>query len=59
MDVIELDAASNGTIEPVRDLIAHAALGSPGRRKVYIIDEVHMLGHRCGQRAAQDPRGAS
>jgi DNA polymerase-3 subunit gamma/tau len=44
MDVIELDAASNGTIEPVRDLIAGAALGSPGRRKVYIIDEVHMLG---------------
>jgi len=44
MDVIELDAASNGTIEPIRDLIAGASLGSPGRRKVYIIDEVHMLG---------------
>lgn len=43
MDVTELDAASNNGVEEVRDLISHAALGSPGRRKVYIIDEVHML----------------
>jgi len=26
-----------------RDLVAHAALGTPGRWKVYIVDEVHML----------------
>ena len=43
MDVTELDAASNNGVEAIRDLIAHAALGSPGRSKVYIIDEVHML----------------
>ena len=27
----------------MRDLVAHAALGTPGRQKVYIVDEVHML----------------
>ena len=27
----------------MRDLVAHAALGTPGRWKVYIVDEVHML----------------
>ena len=43
MDVIELDAASNRGVEAMRDLIGHAALGSPGRQKVYIVDEVHML----------------
>jgi DNA polymerase-3 subunit gamma/tau len=43
MDVIELDAASNNGVDAMRDLIGHAALGSPGRSKVYIVDEVHML----------------
>ena len=43
MDVTELDAASNNGVDAMRDLIAHASLGSPGRHKVYIIDEVHML----------------
>ncbi|HVX22838.1 MAG TPA: DNA polymerase III subunit gamma/tau [Acidimicrobiales bacterium] len=43
LDVHELDAASNNGVDAVRDLIAHAALGTPGRRKVYIVDEVHML----------------
>src|SRR6202035_2248914 len=27
----------------IRDLVNHAALGTPGRWKVYIVDEVHML----------------
>ncbi len=27
----------------MRDLVSRAALGSPGRQKVYIVDEVHML----------------
>jgi DNA polymerase-3 subunit gamma/tau len=27
----------------MRDLVARAALGTPGRQKVYIVDEVHML----------------
>jgi DNA polymerase-3 subunit gamma/tau len=43
LDVHELDAASNNGVDAMRDLIAHAALGTPGRWKVYIIDEVHML----------------
>jgi len=42
-DVQELDAASNNKVEHVRDLISRVALGSPGRTKVYILDEVHML----------------
>ena len=27
----------------MRDLVSRAALGTPGRQKVYIVDEVHML----------------
>jgi DNA polymerase-3 subunit gamma/tau len=42
-DVHELDAASNNGVEAIRDLIEKAALGTPGRHKVYILDEVHML----------------
>ena len=42
-DVIELDAASNRSIDDIREIIASASLGSPGRHKVYILDEVHML----------------
>ncbi len=43
LDVHELDAASNNGVEAMRDLVSHAALGTPGRQKVYIVDEVHML----------------
>ena len=39
----ELDAASNNGVEAMRDLIEKANLGTPGRHKVYILDEVHML----------------
>lgn len=42
-DLLELDAASNNGVDAMRELIARAALGSPGRTKVYILDEVHML----------------
>ena len=42
-DLHELDAASNNGVEAMRDLIGKVALGSPGRTKVYILDEVHML----------------
>ncbi len=44
LDVVEMDAASNRSIDDVRDLrdkIAFAPIH--GRFKVYIIDEVHML----------------
>ena len=42
-DVIELDAASNNGVDDIRELIDHAALGNPGRHRVFILDEVHML----------------
>jgi len=42
-DVVEVDAASNNKIDEMRTLLERVALGSPGRWKVYIIDEVHML----------------
>ncbi len=42
-DVHELDAASNNGVDAMRELIERAALGTPGRHKVYILDEVHML----------------
>ncbi|MGI9610336.1 MAG: DNA polymerase III subunit gamma/tau, partial [Acidimicrobiia bacterium] len=42
-DLHELDAASNNKVDDIRELINRVALGSPGRTKVYILDEVHML----------------
>ncbi len=44
LDVIEIDAASHGLVEDARDLVMRA-LTAPAelRRRVYIIDEVHML----------------
>jgi len=42
-DVHELDAASNNGVDAMRELISRAALGTPGKWKIYIIDEVHML----------------
>ena len=44
VDVIEIDAASNNGVENVRELRESVNYPpSVGRRKVYIIDEVHML----------------
>lgn len=43
MDLIELDAASNNSVNHIRDMTEKAALVSSGRRKVYLLDEVHML----------------
>jgi DNA polymerase-3 subunit gamma/tau len=44
-DLVELDAASNNGVEAMRELIqsVHLGLGATSRRKVYIVDEVHML----------------
>ena len=42
-DVLELDAASNNGVQEIRDLIESASLSSPGRHRVFILDEVHML----------------
>ena len=44
MDTIEMDAASNRGIEDIRDIRDKVNFApSEGRRKVYIIDEAHML----------------
>lgn len=42
-DLKELDAASNNKVENMRELIDTVKLGTNGRKKVYILDEVHML----------------
>ncbi len=42
-DLFELDAASNNGVDAMRDLVSRTVVGSPGRTKVYILDEVHML----------------
>ena len=42
-DLHELDAASNNKVDDIRDLLSKVALGTPGRTKVYLLDEVHML----------------
>jgi DNA polymerase III subunit gamma/tau len=44
LDLIEIDAASNRGIDEIRDLREKVNLSPAlGRRKVYIIDEAHML----------------
>src|ERR1700689_93681 len=60
LDVHELDAASNNGVESMRDLIAHAGLGTPGRWKVYIVDEVHMLSNAAANallKTLEEPPG--
>ena len=42
-DVIELDAATNRGIAEIKDVIESTLVGSPGRHKVFILDEVHQL----------------
>ncbi|MEM6392864.1 MAG: DNA polymerase III subunit gamma/tau [Planctomycetota bacterium] len=45
LNVIEIDGASNNSVDQARELIANAGLAptANARFKVYIIDEVHML----------------
>ncbi|MCR5156841.1 MAG: DNA polymerase III subunit gamma/tau [Butyrivibrio sp.] len=44
MNVIEIDAASNNGVEDVRQIIDEVSYSpTRGKKKVYIIDEVHML----------------
>jgi DNA polymerase-3 subunit gamma/tau len=45
LDLFELDAASNNSVDNIRDLTdsVHLGLGATSKRKVYLIDEVHML----------------
>jgi DNA polymerase III subunit gamma/tau len=44
LDVIEMDAASNNSVEDIRELRESVAFAPvSGKRKVYILDEAHML----------------
>ena len=45
MDVIEMDAASNNSVDDIRDLREKVGFAPTGERswKVYILDEAHML----------------
>jgi len=44
LDVIEMDAASNNSVDDIRDLRDSVSLAPvSGRYKVYILDEAHML----------------
>lgn len=44
MNIFELDAASNNSVEDIRELVRQVYIPPQiGRYKVYIIDEVHML----------------
>ena len=44
IDIIEIDAASNTGVDNIRDLIEKAQIApSLAAKKIYIIDEVHML----------------
>ena len=60
LDVIEMDAASNNSVDDIRDLrerVAYAPVS--GRHKVYILDEAHMLSTAGVERVPQDARGAA
>ena len=44
MDVIEIDGASNNGVDSIRELRETVGyMPSSGRKKIYIIDEIHML----------------
>jgi len=44
LDVIEMDAASNNSVDDIRDLRERVAFAPvSGRHKIYILDEAHML----------------
>src|SRR5881397_4211249 len=44
LDVVEMDAASNNSVDDIRSLRENVALAPmTGRRRVFILDEAHML----------------
>lgn len=45
IDLVELDAASNRGVDSMRSLIqsVHLGVGASSKRKVFVLDEVHML----------------
>ena len=60
VDVIEIDGASNNGVEAVREIRENAKyMPSNGARKIYIIDEVHMLTTAAFNALLKDSRGAA
>ncbi len=60
LDVIEMDAASNNSVDDIRELresVAYAPVS--GRRKVYILDEAHMLSTAAWNAFSEDAGGAA
>ena len=60
LDVIEMDAASNNSVDDIRELrekVAYAPVS--GRHKVYILDEAHMLSSQAWNALAEDAGGAA
>lgn len=48
MNIFELDAASNNSVDDIRELVKQVYIPpQTGRYKVYIIDEVHMLSQQA------------
>ena len=43
LDVLEIDGASNNSVDQIRELRENVRFAPRGRYKIYIIDEVHML----------------
>ena len=60
LDVVEMDAASNNSVDDIRELRENVALAPmQGGSRVYILDEAHMLSHGGLERLPEDARGAA
>ena len=60
LDVVEMDAASNNSVDDIRELRENVALAPmQGGKRVYILDEAHMLTHGGVERVPEDARGAA
>ena len=60
LDVIEMDAASNNSVDDIRDLREKVGFAPAlGGWKVYILDEAHMLSPSGLERVPEDARGAA
>ena len=57
LDVIEMDAASNNSVDDIRDLREKVGFApAMGRWKVYILDEAHMLSTSAWKADPPGPR---
>ena len=59
-DIVEIDAASNNKVDDIRDMneSVNFIASSPGQKRVYILDEVHMLSNAASNaflKALEEP----